>query len=116
MSTLVKLGAELEAPPLDDMPELPPPAALPPLDDVSLELELGVELDELLGEVVDELPLEVPAEPDAPDELLPVALGDDEEPAEPVLLLWAMVTLDSANSAAAVAVVINFNFIGSFLL
>ena len=112
----MKLGASVEAPPLDDMPELPPPAALPPLEDVSLELELGVELDELLGEVVDELPLEVPVEPDAPDELLPVALGDDEEPAEPVLLLWARVTLDSANSAAAVAVVINFNFIGSFLL
>ena len=38
------------------------------------------------------------------------------EPRTPVLLLWARVTLDSANSAAAVAVVINFNFIGSFLL
>ena len=92
LSTVVNEGAELDAPlellPLD-MPELPP-----------LEELLGLEL---LG--LDELPLE-------PLELLPVALGDDlsllleDEPE-----LCAMDTLASANSAAAVAVVISFNFI-----
>ena len=83
LSTLVKLGAELDAPlelePLD-MPELPP-------------LEAP---DELLGEDDDLSLLDAPV---------------DEEPE-----LCAMDTLASANSAAAVAVVINFNFIGSFLL
>ncbi|HEY9531510.1 MAG TPA: hypothetical protein VIQ55_08970, partial [Burkholderiales bacterium] len=88
LSTLVKLGAELDAPlelePLD-MPELPP--------------------------------LEAPEEP-----LLPVALGEDDDlslldaPVDEEPELCAMDTLASANSAAAVAVVINFNFIGSFLL
>jgi hypothetical protein len=111
LSTVVNEGVALDAPlePLPlDMPELPP-----------LEELLGVELlgldelplEELLG--LDELPL-APLEllPLAPLELLPVALGDDlsllleDEPE-----LCAMDTLASANSAAAVAVVISFNFI-----
>jgi hypothetical protein len=62
---------------------------------------------------VDELPLE-------PLELLPVALGEDlsllEAPVEDEPELCAMDTLASANSAAAVAVVISFNFIWYFLL
>ena len=98
LSTVVNEGVELDAPlellPLD-MPELPP-----------LEELLGLELlgldEELLG--LDELPLE-PLEL-----LLPVALGDDLSlELEPELC--AMDTLASANSAAAVAVVISFNFI-----
>jgi hypothetical protein len=95
VSTELKLGAEAEAPPEAsaplDMPELPPLEAPPDAPD------------ELL--------------PDAPDELLPVALGEDEDLS--LLLdeeLCAIDTLASANSAAAVAVVINFNFIWSFLL
>jgi hypothetical protein len=112
LSTLVKLGAELDAPlelePLD-MPELPPLEAPDEL--------LGEELEEL-GDELDELPpLEAPEEP-----LLPVALGEDDDlslldaPVDEEPELCAMDTLASANSAAAVAVVINFNFIGSFLL
>jgi hypothetical protein len=116
VSTVVKLGAELEAPlellPLD-MPELPL-EELPPDED-----ELGEELDEL-GVELDELPpLEAPEEP-----LLPLALGEDDDddlslleaPVEDEPELWAIDTLASANSAAAVAVVINFNFIWTFLL
>jgi hypothetical protein len=107
LSTVVNWGVELDAP-----LELLPPLDMP-LDELPLELgleelplELGLDelppLEELLG--LDELPLE-------PLELLPVALGDDlsllelEEPE-----LCAMDTLASANSAAAVAVVISFNF------
>jgi hypothetical protein len=113
LSTLVKLGAELDAPlalePLD-MPELPPLEAPEEL--------LGEELLEELGDELDELPpLEAPEEP-----LLPVALGEDDDlslldaPVDEEPELCAMDTLASANNAAAVAVVINFNFIGSFLL
>jgi hypothetical protein len=105
LSTVVKLGAELDAPPALLLSELLPPLDAP-LEELGEELEaLGVELDELP-------PL------DAPDELLlPVALGEDEDLS--LLedeLLCAIETLASANSAAAVAVVISFNFIGSFLL
>jgi hypothetical protein len=110
VSTVLKLGAELDAP-----PELLL-SALPPLDE--LPVALGEELDEL-GVELDELPpLEAPDEPDAPDAplLLPVALGEDEDLS--LLLedeLCAIDTLASANSAAAVAVVISFNFMWSFL-
>lgn len=110
VSTVVKLGAELDAP-----PELPL-SALPPLDE--LPVALGEELDEL-GVELDELPpLEAPDEPEAPDAplLLPVALGEDDDLS--LLLedeLCAIDTLASANSAAAVAVVISFNFMWSFL-
>jgi hypothetical protein len=113
VSTEVKLGVELDAPaellslellpvaPLDELPE----ALGVELDELGVELdELGVELLDELG--VDELPLL-----DESDELLPVALGDDEAPVEDEPELCAMETLASANSAAAVAVVINFNFI-----
>jgi hypothetical protein len=109
VSTVVKLGAELDAPELLL-------SALPPLDE--LPVALGEELDEL-GVELDELPpLEAPDEPDAPDAplLLPVALGEDEDLS--LLLedeLCAIDTLASANSAAAVAVVISFNFMWSFL-
>ena len=111
----MKLGVELEAPaellPLD-MPELPAEELsveeLPPADEL-----LGVELDEL-GVELDELP---PLEaPEAPLLLLPVALGEDDDLSVLEDELCAMETLASANSAAAVAVVINFNFIWSFLL
>ncbi len=116
VSTVVKLGVELDAPlellPLD-MPLEPPLDELPEALGVELELPeaLGVELDEL-GDELDELP---PLE--APDELLPVALlGEDEDDDLSALVedepeLCAMETLASANSAAAVAVVISFNFI-----
>jgi hypothetical protein len=110
VSTLVKLGVSLDAPlellpPLDMLPELPP-----------LELLLGEELlspELLLGDELEELPpLDAPDEP-----LLPVvALGEDEDLSlleapladEPALCAE---TLASAKSAAAVAVVISFNFI-----
>ena len=103
LSTLVKSGVEPDAPlelePLD-MPELPPLAELPP------EELLGEELEEL-GDELDELPpLEAPEEP-----LLPVALGEDDDLSLLEDELCAMETLASANSAAAVAVVISFNFI-----
>ena len=114
---MVKLGADDDAPlelepPLDMLPELP-------LDE--LPEALGVELDELGDE--DELPelppLDAPDEPEAPDEpveLLPLALGEDDDLSLLEDELCAMETLASANSAAAVAVVINFNFIWTFLL
>jgi hypothetical protein len=117
LSTVVKLGADDDAPlelepPLDMLPELP-------LDE--LPEALGVELDELGDE--DELPelppLDAPAEPEAPDEpveLLPLALGEDDDLSLLEDELCAMETLASANSAAAVAVVISFNFIWTFLL
>jgi hypothetical protein len=105
----VKLGLELDA------PELAPPLDMPEL---LLPEELGEELDEL-GVELDELP---PLE--APDELLPddpldpvVALGEDlsllDAPVDDEPELCAIETLASAKSAAAVAVVINFNFIWS---
>ncbi len=115
---MVKLGADEDAPlelepPLDMLPEAP-------LDE--LPEALGVELDEL-GVELDELPpLDAPAEPEAPDEpeapveLLPLALGEDDDLSLLEDELWAMETLASANSAAAVAVVISFNFIWIFLL
>jgi hypothetical protein len=118
LSTVVKLGADDEAPlelepPLDMLPELP-------LDE--LPDALGVELDELgdelepLDELGEELePLDAPDEPDEP--LLPVALGEDDDLSLlEELELCAIETLASANNAAAVAVVISFNFIWTFLL
>ena len=104
LSTEVKLGA-LELAPLD-------------APDAPLELlpeELGVELDpDALGVELEPEALGVELDPEAPEELLPVALGEDlslSAPVEDEPELWAMDTLASANSAAAVAVVINFNFI-----
>jgi hypothetical protein len=115
LSTVVNSGVELDAP-----LELLPPLDMPldePLDE--LPLELGLEelllgddelppLEELLG--LDELPLAL-GEDLSLLELLPVALGDLSllELEEPELC--AMDTLASAKSAAAVAVVISFNFI-----
>lgn len=91
VSTVVKLGALEEAPLL----------ALPPLAEL-----LGVDDELLLG--VDELPpLALPLEE------LPVALGEDLSLDAPLVdepELCAMETLASAKSAAAVAVVISFNF------
>ena len=119
---MVKLGADDDAPlelepPLDMLPELPLDE-LPEALGVELD-ELGVELDEL-GVELDELPpLDAPDEPEAPDEpveLLPLALGEDDDLSLLEDELCAMETLASANSAAAVAVVISFNFIWTFLL
>jgi hypothetical protein len=113
----VKLGVELDAPAELLSLELLPEA---PLDE--LPEALGVELDELGVELLDELGVDELPPLDAPDELLPVALGEDEDlslpeaPVEELPELCAMETLASANSAAAVAVVISFNFIWSFLL
>ena len=117
VSTEVKLGVELDAPAelLSLLPEAPA-EELPVALGVELDDELGLELEEL-GVELDELP---PL--DASDELLPVAAGEDEDlslleaPVEDEPELCAMETPASANSAAAVAVVINFNFIWSFLL
>ena len=106
LSTEVKLGADaLLAPP--DAPDAP------------LELlpeELGVELDpDALGVELEPEALGVELDPEAPEELLPVALGEDlslSAPVEDEPELWAMDAPASANNAAAVAVVINFNFMG----
>jgi hypothetical protein len=89
VSTEEKVGADvllLALPPLDP-PDvaLPPEAALPPEDDVP------------------DAPLDMPEEP---LELPPAAAGDDEDLSLLVVLdeeLCASATLDSANSAAAVA-------------
>ena len=86
VSTLEKLGA-------DEPPEvaLPPEAALPP-DDVPDD------------------PLDMP---DEPLELPPAAAGEDEDLSLLVLLdeeLCASATLDSANSAAAVAALSTLRF------
>jgi len=118
VSTEVKLGVELDAPAellsVDELPEAPADE-LPEALGVELD-ELGVELDDELGVELGELP---PL--DAPDEL-PVAAGEDEDlslleaPVEDEPELCAMETLASANSAAAVAVVMIFNFMWSFLL
>lgn len=126
MSTVVKLGAEDDAPleaepPLDVLPEAPvdelPEALGVELDELGVELdELGVELDELGVELEELPPLDAPDEPEAPVELLPLALGDDDDLSLLEDELCAMETLASANSAAAVAVVISFNFIWTFLL
>jgi hypothetical protein len=105
LSTEVKLGA-LELAPLD-------------APDAPLELlpeELGVELDpDALGVELEPEALGVELDPEAPEELLPVALGEDlslSAPVEDEPELWAMDAPASANNAAAVAVVINFNFMG----
>ena len=105
----MKLGLELDA------PELAPPLDMPEL---LLPEELGEELDEL-GVELDELPpLEAPDELLSDDPLDPVvALGEDlsllDAPLDDEPELCAIETLASAKSAAAVAVVINFNFIWS---
>ena len=88
LSTSEKLGAALELAPADAVP-------------------LAGRLDEP-DAPVDELP-------DAPAALLPDALGDCDLSLEEELELCAMATLDRANSAAAVAVLMSFN-IWSFLL
>ena len=109
LSTEVKLGAlELAPPDAPDAPlELLPEALGEELDPDAL----GVELDpEELGVELD------PEAPDEPLELLPLALGEDLDLSVEDLSVCAMDTLASANSAAAVAVVISFNFIWWFLL
>lgn len=113
LSTVVKLGVSAEAPELLlPMPELPPLDA--PLEELGEELD-GDELDELPP--LEELPLALGEdELGEDDELLPVALGEDEDLSLLEDELCAIDTLASANSAAAVAVVISFNFIWSFLL
>lgn len=103
VSTLEKLGA-------DELPEveLPPEAALPPDDVPDDPLDMPDEPLELLPDAAGAEPLE--PLPDAagaePLELPPAADGDDVDLSLLVLLdeeLCASATLDSANSAAAVA-------------
>jgi hypothetical protein len=100
VSTAEKLGAEaLDALPEPDKPPpelelVPPDAALPPEDDVPDE------------------PLDMPDEP--LDELPPAAEGDDDEGLSALVLLdeelCASATLESANSAAAVAALKTLSF------
>lgn len=112
MSTIEKVGAVLLAP----LEALPPTDELPlALGVLLLSLALGVLLLPL-----EELPLDMPEDPDEPDE--PVALGDDvvselepEAPVEDDPELCAMDTLAIAKRAAAVAVPTSFN-IWRFLL
>lgn len=112
LSTVVKLGVSAEAPELLlPMPELPPLDA--PLEELGEALD-GDELDELPP--LEELPLALGEDELGEDDELPVALGEDEDLSLLEDELCAIDTLASANSAAAVAVVISFNFIWSFLL
>lgn len=112
LSTVVKLGVSADAPELLlPMPELPPLDA--PLEELGEELD-GDELDELPP--LEELPLALGEDELGEDDELPVALGEDEDLSLLEDELCAIDTLASANSAAAVAVVISFNFIWSFLL
>jgi hypothetical protein len=97
--------------PLDEPEELEPPEAALPLEDLSDEPD--VLLPEEAGEDDDELlPVAL-----GEDELLPDAAGEDDE--EPLLPdadgvdedeLCATATLDSANSAAAVAALRTLSF------
>jgi hypothetical protein len=106
LSTEEKLGVEVLLEPDAPLVLEPPEAALP--DD----LEVSDEPDELLPDAAGE-----DAEPDEPDELLPEAAGADEEPLPDAAgvdedeELCATATLDSANSAAAVAAlrILSFN-------
>jgi hypothetical protein len=108
LSTEEKLGVEVllePDAPLEPLVPEPPEAALP--DD----LEVSDEPDELLPDAAGE-----DAEPDEPDELLPEAAGADEEPLPDAAgvdedeELCATATLDSANSAAAVAALRTLSF------
>ena len=110
LSTEEKLGLDellLEPDiPLEPLVLEPPEAALP--DD----LEVSDEPDELLPDAAGE-----DEEPDEPDELLPDAAGEDEDELLPDAAgededeeLCATATLDSANSAAAVAALRTLSF------
>jgi hypothetical protein len=92
LSTEEKLGVEVLEPdaPLEPLVLEPPEAALP--DD----LEVSDEPDELLPDAAGE---------DVDDEPLPDAAGEDEDEE-----LCATATLDSANSAAAVAALRTLSF------
>ncbi len=105
LSTEEKLGSdELLLEP--DMPPLEPPeAALP-------DFEVSDEPDELLPDAAGE-----DEEPEEPDEPLPDAAGEDEDELLPDAAgadddeeLCATATLDSANSAAAVAALRTLSF------
>ena len=111
VSTEEKLGAkelllEPDVPPLGPLVLEPPEAALP-------GLEVSDEPDELLPEAAG-----AEDEPDEPDELLPDAAGEDvdDEPLPDAAgededeELCATATLDSANSAAAVAALRTLSF------
>ena len=104
--------------PLDEPEELEPPEAALPLEDLSDEPD--VLLPEEAGEDDDDELLPVAL---GEDELLPDAAGEDDE--EPLLPdadgvdedeLCATATLDSANSAAAVAALRTLSFIIRYLL
>lgn len=112
VSTEEKVGAEElllepDIPLLEPLVLEPPEAALP--DD----LEVSDEPDELLPDAAGE-----DDEPDEPDELLPDAAGEevDDEPLPDAdgededEELCATATLDSANSAAAVAALRTLSF------
>jgi hypothetical protein len=110
LSTEEKLGVEElllepDAPPLEPLVLEPPEAALPE------DLEVSDEPDELLPEAAGE-----DDEPDEPDELLPDAAGEDDELPPDAAgededeELCATATLDSANNAAAVAALRTLSF------
>jgi hypothetical protein len=105
VSTEEKVGVEELLLEPDIPPLEPPEAALP--DD----LEVSDEPDELLPEAAGE-----DDEPDEPDELLPDAAGEDDELPPDAAgedgdeELCATATLDSANNAAAVAALRTLSF------
>lgn len=110
LSTEEKLGSdelllEPDMPPLEPLLLEPPDAALPE------DLEVSDEPDELLPDAAGE-----DEEPEEPDEPLPDAAGEDEEllpdaaGADEDEELCATATLDSANSAAAVAALRTLSF------
>lgn len=100
-----ELLLEPDIPPLEPLVLEPPEAALP--DD----LEVSDEPDELLPEAAGE-----DDDPDEPDELLPDAAGEDDELPPDAAgedgdeELCATATLDSANNAAAVAALRTLSF------
>ena len=100
-----ELLLEPDIPLLEPLVLEPPEAALP--DD----LEVSDEPDELLPEAAGE-----DDEPDEPDELLPDAAGEDDELPPDAAgededeELCATATLDSANNAAAVAALRTLSF------
>ena len=109
-SGLDELLLEPDIPPLEPLLEPvllePPDAALPE------DLEVSDEPDELLPDAAGE-----DEEPEAPDEPLPDAAGEDEDELLPDAAgadedeeLCATATLDSANSAAAVAALRTLSF------